>query len=202
MTVVGGIAQTGALAGTSSWAQVLEPYVADRWRLTELTVCYRTPAEIMALAARLLATIDPALPSPKAVRATGVPPWTAEATPLAPRLVAAVRDEVGHLDGGRLGVILPGGALAEVGAAVTAALPGTAVGDDPDLGSRVVVLTVAQARGLEFDSVVVGDPAAILAESPRGRSDLYVALTRATQRLGVIHPGDLPASLSRLADAG
>jgi DNA helicase IV len=50
----------------------------------------------------------------------------------------------------------------------------------------VVVLTVRQAKGLEFDSVVVVDPDRIVAGSPRGRSDLYVALTRATQRLGII----------------
>ncbi|PZM98073.1 MAG: hypothetical protein DIU79_00990, partial [Actinobacteria bacterium] len=58
-----------------------------------------------------------------------------------------------------------------------------------------VVLTVRQAKGLEFDTVLVVDPEGILTESPRGLSDLYVALTRATQRLGVLHPGPLPAVL-------
>ena len=52
----------------------------------------------------------------------------------------------------------------------------------------MVLLTVGQAKGLEFDSVLVVDPDGIVAESPRGRSDLYVALTRATQRLGVLRP--------------
>jgi len=55
--------------------------VADWWRLTELTVCYRTPAEIMALAGRLLASIDPALPAPRAVRAGGAPPWREQVPP-------------------------------------------------------------------------------------------------------------------------
>ncbi|HEY2956885.1 MAG TPA: ATP-binding domain-containing protein, partial [Actinomycetota bacterium] len=59
---------------------------------------------------------------------------------------------------------------------------------------------VAEAKGLEFDAVVVVDPAAILGGSPRGGNDLYVALTRATQRLGVVHGGDLPAVLSRLRE--
>ena len=54
---------------------------------------------------------------------------------------------------------------------------------------------MSQAKGLEFDSVLIGDPAGILAESPRGLSDLYVALTRATQRLGVVHSGELPEVL-------
>jgi DNA helicase IV len=60
---------------------------------------------------------------------------------------------------------------------------------------------VAEAKGLEFDAVVVLDPAAILAASVRGASDLYVALTRATARLGVVHPGDLPPVLARLSQA-
>ncbi len=75
--------------------------------------------------------------------------------------------------------------------------PGGAAG--PDIDRPVVVLTVSQAKGLEFDSVLVADPAQILAESPRGYSDLYVALTRATQRLGVLHPGPVPDVLQRLA---
>jgi DNA helicase IV len=214
MTVVGDVAQTGALAGTSSWARVLRPHVADRWRLTELTVCYRTPAEIMALAERLLAGTDLARPAPQPVRATGVPPWRDQVTTgaMAGHLAAAVRSELGRPDckgagsldasrprpgtfAGRIGVIVPAAGLVDLGAAMTAAVPGTAVGDRSDLESRVVVLTVAQARGLEFDSVVVVEPAAILAESARGRSDLYVALTRATQRLGLLYSGALPAEL-------
>ena len=57
------------------------------------------------------------------------------------------------------------------------------------------MLTVAGAKGLEFDTVVLLEPAAILAESPRGLNDLYVALTRATQRLHIVHAGDLPAGM-------
>jgi DNA helicase IV len=66
----------------------------------------------------------------------------------------------------------------------------------------VVVLTVGQAKGLEFDSVLIGDPAGILAESSRGLNDLYVALTRATQHLGVVHAGHLPNVLGGLRPAG
>ncbi|HWB35418.1 MAG TPA: helicase, partial [Rugosimonospora sp.] len=65
MTIVGDVAQTGALAGAGSWADVLRPYLADRWRHAELTVNYRTPAEIMELAAGVLAEIDPALAPPR-----------------------------------------------------------------------------------------------------------------------------------------
>jgi hypothetical protein len=66
----------------------------------------------------------------------------------------------------------------------------------------VAVLTVAQAKGLEFDAVVVVEPAEILGGSPRGGNDLYVALTRATTRLGVVHTGPLPAALARLEGSG
>ncbi|WP_442934403.1 HelD family protein [Micromonospora sp. CPCC 205546] len=190
MTIVGDVAQTGALAGTPSWADALEPYVAQRWRLEELTVSYRTPAEVMAVAAEVLAEIDPALRPPRSVRSSGVPPWDRAVPPerLAAELVAATAREATDLDDGRLGVIVPTGRVDELGAALTAALPEAAVGEDPELESRVVVLTVGQAKGLEFDSVLLVDPGRIVAESPRGRSDLYVALTRATQRLGILRP--------------
>ncbi|MET8250926.1 ATP-binding domain-containing protein [Micromonospora sp. NPDC005197] len=190
MTIVGDVAQTGALAGTPSWADALAPYVAQRWRLTELTVSYRTPAEIMAVAADVLAEIDPALRPPRSVRESGLPPWD-RAVPdeqLPAELVSAATREAAGLTEGRLGVIVPASRVDALGAALTAALPEATVGEHPELESRVVVLTVAQAKGLEFDSVLVVDPDRMVAESPRGRSDLYVALTRATQRLGVLRP--------------
>ncbi|MFF0820702.1 HelD family protein [Micromonospora haikouensis] len=190
MTIVGDVAQTGALAGTPSWGEALEPYVAQRWRLEELTVSYRTPAEIMAVAAGVLAEIDPHLRPPRSVRRSGVPPWerTVAVDRLAGELADAAVAEAADLTDGRLGVIVPAGRVDALGAALLAALPEAAVGDHPELESRVVLLTVAQAKGLEFDTVLVVDPDGIVAESPRGHSDLYVALTRATQRLGVLRP--------------
>ncbi|MBO0869358.1 MAG: AAA family ATPase [Micromonosporaceae bacterium] len=198
VTVVGDIAQTGDPAGASSWEQVLRPYVADRWRLAELTVNYRTPAEVMAVAGRVLADIDPGRRPPDSVRATGVRPWVRGVPPerLAAELGAAVGREAGSNGDERLGVLVPAAALDELGAAI----PGAQVGTAADLASRVVVLTVRQAKGLEFDSVIVVDPAGILTESPRGRQDLYVALTRPTQRLGVLCPGDPPLLVTPLAD--
>ncbi|MEN3613690.1 AAA family ATPase [Plantactinospora sp. ZYX-F-223] len=188
MTLVGDVAQTGALAGASSWWPVLAPYVGDRWRLEELTVSYRTPSEILAVAAKVLAEIDPTLTPPRAVRDTGEQPWDSRvrAAELAGRLVEAIRAEAAGVGTGRVGVIVPAGLVDELGRAATEAEPGVALGDDPELTSQVVLLTVAQAKGLEFDSVLVVDPDRIVAESPRGRSDLYVALTRATQRLGIL----------------
>lgn len=202
MTVVGDVAQTGDPSGTPSWNQVLSPYVADRWRLTELTVNYRTPAEIMALASGVLAAIDPDRRPPESVRSTGVPPWLRGIEPaeLTTHLIDAVRREAVAAGDGRLGVLVPAAELESLGRLLAEAVPDTAIGGDAELVGKVVVLTVRQAKGLEFDGVLVVDPAAILAESPRGHNDLYVALTRATQRLGVLHPGACPAILAPTDD--
>ncbi|MFB9178092.1 HelD family protein [Dactylosporangium sucinum] len=182
MTVVGDLAQTAALSGPASWGDIFAPFVADRWRAAELTVSYRTPAEIMDVAARVLAGIDPSIVPPRPVRHSGVEPW--DTTGRLDRLPGLVAELVSELDGGTFAVLAPAGLVP----ALSSALPGAAVGEQPDLERQVVLLTVAQAKGLEFDGVVVVDPDGIVGESPRGASDLYVALTRPTQRLGVFRP--------------
>jgi DNA helicase IV len=204
MTVVGDVAQTSSLAGASSWESVLGRYQGNRWRLTGLTINYRTPAEIMAVAADVLAAIDPELELPQSVRDTGEVPWRLAVPPaeLAGGLANATKRADAWTGDGRLAVIVPAARLEEFGQAITAVLPDAAVGEQPDLERPVVVLTVNQAKGLEFDSVLIGDPAGILAESRRGLNDLYVALTRATQRLGVVYSGGLPAVLGRLRPVG
>ncbi|ETK37995.1 HelD family protein [Microbispora sp. ATCC PTA-5024] len=209
MTIVGDIAQTGSAAGAASWGRVLDPYVRGRWREEGLTVNYRTPAELMEVAARVLDLVGPDLKAPESVRETGRRPWALRVDDLG-EIGPVIRDEI--VEGGRLVVIVPapepssplGGTVTDaVARAVTAAVPDAAVGPGPaTLDAPVAVLTVADAKGLEFDSVVVVEPGRILRESPRGPSDLYVALTRATSRLGVIHTGSLPDVLSGLADRG
>ena len=198
MTIVGDIAQTGGPAGTTSWERVLEPLAGDRWRLARLTVNYRTPAEIMAATADLLAAIDPGQPPPQSVRKTGVLPWrtatTRDALPAALGELT-VREAA---SAGRLAVIVPDAQVRELGKAVSRAAHGVSFGDNPDLTSEVVLLGARQAKGLEFDSVLIADPAEIIAASPRGRNDLYVAMTRSTQRLGVLHPGPPPAEIAAL----
>ena len=203
MTLVGDVAQTGDPAGTSSWQRVLEPYMGKRWRLERLTVNYRTPAEIMTVAADVAAGIDPPPPAadlPQSVRESGVAPWRlgVPEDELAGQLAKVVADEAAAVGDGRLVVIAPVSRVAELGDVVKAAVSGVSVGAEADLENPVVVLGVPQVKGLEFDSVLIADPAGILAESSRGHSDLYVAMTRATQRLGVLHAGELPQSLSRL----
>ncbi|MBO0774704.1 MAG: AAA family ATPase [Actinobacteria bacterium] len=200
MTIVGDMAQASDLSDATSWQDVLEPQVGERWRLERLTINYRTPAEIADVASDVLAEIDPDLKPPAPVRETGVEPWRQQAAAgdLAGVLAGLAVRESGRIGSGRLAVIVPRTRLEELTAAVGVAVPDLVVADDLDLDRPVVVLSVKQAKGLEFDSVLVADPACILAESPRGASDLYVAITRATQRLGVVYEGDLPPMLSRL----
>ncbi len=195
LTVVGDVAQRGSPAGARSWAEVLDPYVADRWHEELLTVNYRTPAEIMTVAADVLASVAPGERPPESVREEGVFPRAVRGLALAPGVVAGELAEMGN--GGRLAVIAPGSRIAEL----ARALPAAVTGDRPDaLDSPVALLTVNQSKGLEFDRVVLVDPAGILAQSPVGGHDLYVAITRATHRLTVVYDADLPAPLSRLTD--
>jgi DNA helicase IV len=198
MTIVGDIAQTGGPAGATSWERVLEPLAGDRWRLARLTVNYRVPAEIMAATADLLAAIDSGQRPPQSVRETGVLPWRMAATRDALPVTLAEVTAQEAASAGRLAVIVPDARVRELGEAVSRVAPGVSFGDNPDLTSEIVLLGARQAKGLEFDSVLIADPAAILAASPRGRNDLYVAMTRSTQRLGILHSGPPPAEIAAL----
>jgi DNA helicase IV len=203
MTVAGDVAQRGAVWGARSWAEVLEPHAPGAWRVEELTVNYRTPVEIIAIAADVLASVSPELRPPRSVRWSGVAPRALrlDAGELAGRLPEVVAGEASAIGDGKLAVLVPAGRAEELGR-LLAALPGVAAERGPAaLDARIAVLAVAEAKGLEFDGVVLVDPAGILAASPRGASDLYVALTRATQRLAVVHAGDLPPMLARLREA-
>jgi DNA helicase IV len=200
MTIVGDLAQTGAPAGLSSWGEALDEYTAGRWRTVELTVNYRTPAEIMRITEGVLRAVDPALTAPSAVRSGGIRPWSLR-IPEDDRgaaLCAAAAKEIAALDDSRMAVIhaptFPVGLIGQL-----AGLDGVAVADGPSaLDSPVVLMTAAQAKGLEFDAVLVVEPTEMLAAHSRGVNDLYVALTRATKSLGVIHSGELPELLEGL----
>ncbi|MFC5722410.1 HelD family protein [Streptomyces gamaensis] len=189
MTLVGDPAQTAEPGGCGAWETILAPYVGERWEHVRLGVNYRTPAEIMALAADVVRAGNPSFAPPSSVRSTGVRPWARHADDLpratAEAVAAERRDRREH---GRLAVIAP----RALHPALAAALPDASAGRTPDLTSPVVLLDPRQAKGLEFDSVLVVEPGEF------GTSDLYVALTRATQRLGVLHSGALPPGLESL----
>jgi superfamily I DNA/RNA helicase len=186
---------------------MLDRYVPGRWREQRLMVNYRTPAAIMRVAADVLAAVAPGETPPESVRDEGTPP-TAIAMPVT-GLPALVRSELSLVTGGTpddIGGAFKEGRLAVITSAarhpaVLEALPDAAVGATPEaLDSPTVVLTAEEAKGLEFDSVIVVDPSGILAESPKGGQDLYVALTRATRRLTAVHDDDLPPLLSGMAE--
>jgi DNA helicase IV len=205
LTVVGDIAQTGSPAGARSWGRMLDRYVPGRWREQRLLINYRTPAAIMKVAADVLAAVAPDQTPPEPVRDDGPPPAAIRIPPgeLEGRLPLLVAAELGRVGGdsgeGRLAVI----SSCARHAAVCTALPDAPAGATPEaLDSRVVVLTAEEAKGLEFDSVIVVDPAGIVGESPRGGQDLYVAITRPTRRLTVVHDNDLPPTLAGLSPSG
>jgi hypothetical protein len=155
---------------------MMEPYVPDRWVYRSLSVNYRTPAEIMTVAAALLADFAPGVQPPESVRACGVQPWSKRVTvdEIPTAIEEFVRDEA-----------------ARVGTSVVIGPPGV-----PG------AVLASETKGLEFDAVLVVEPERIIADGPRGAAELYVALTRATQRLGVLHQGPLPQALNALAETG
>lgn len=150
-----------------------------------LTVNYRNPAEIAEVAAKVLELAAPGTPSPTAVRSTGIEPRFAAVTAVEPAaFAAAARAELVRLLGevdGTVAVVVPMDRRAEAAQWIA------------DLGERVVALGSLEAKGLEYDATVVADPTGIAGESEAGLRVLYVALTRATQRLTVLSgPDDLP----------
>jgi DNA helicase IV len=197
-TIVGDVAQASAAAGASSWREAMEPVVGDDWRLEELTVNYRTPAQIaetaesMAIAHGLSITRSRSVRSsewPVAVVAVqepgGVPEAVAE-TVAADRAIDAF---------GTIAVI-----ASETGVdALTASLAdrlGDAVGRGAaGLNRPVAVLTPQESKGLEFDATIVVEPQRIIDEIPRGAAALYVAMTRPTQRLHLVSSASLPRGL-------
>ncbi|GGO97460.1 DNA helicase [Wenjunlia tyrosinilytica] len=147
-----------------------------------LTTNYRNPAEIAEVASRVLALAAPGTPSPAAVRSTGVHPRFAagDGRPLG-RAVRAETERLLEEVDGTVGVVVAMERRAEAGRWLEG------------LGERAVALGSLEAKGLEYDATVVVSPDEIGAESPAGLRVLYVALTRATQRLTVLSaPRDEP----------
>ncbi|MBC7296102.1 HelD family protein [Dietzia cercidiphylli] len=195
MTLVGDVAQTSSPAGIDSWEDALSPYVDDRWVLCELTVNYRTPETVSAVAEQLLAQIDPGATSPRPVRAGRRPvAWLETDTGSVGRVVA---DEVSLVPEDRAVAVLLPDDLGHENAPGIAALRDTVIAARPDAS----VLPLALAKGLEFDVVVVVDPEHVLGRSPQGLQDLYVGATRATQELVLVQPGRFGPLLSRIRES-
>jgi len=167
-------------------------------RVIGLSVGYRIPEQIMEVANRVMAVATPGLRIPESVRVGDERPRFVRA-PETDALGATVADEVHRLldalPDGSLGVVAPDAAVAELSAALAArgVVHGTATTSGLDAG--VTLVPVSVVKGLELDGVVVVEPGRIVTDHPYGMRALYVALTRSTQRLTVVHADELPAPL-------
>ncbi|MEO6126072.1 MAG: ATP-binding domain-containing protein [Ilumatobacteraceae bacterium] len=198
MTVVGDIAQaTGPLA-PDSWGDIVK-HLPDRKgsRIIGLSVGYRIPAQIMEVANKVMMAATPSLRPPTAVREGEDKPDFIEV--LASELSAAVAAEtarlVDEIPDGNIAVVAPDPMVESLSRALTAAgiTHGRATRTALDTG--VTVVPVSVVKGLELDGVIVVEPAAIVADEQQGLRALYVALTRSTRRLSIVHSEPLPESM-------
>lgn len=202
MTIVGDVAQTSTAAGSRSWSETLNPVLRGSWRLAELTVNYRTPTQVAEAAQRMaeaaglpVSRLTSAREVPDALRRRPVPDGAELAGAVAE--AAALAAEIGldaAPDGpGRIAVIAHQDRVDALQRALEASpvagllRPGASVLDAP-----ISVLTPREAKGLEFDAVVLVEPAEV---AERTAGDLYVAMTRATRVLTVIHARALPVGI-------
>jgi DNA helicase IV len=197
MTVLGDLAQATAPAATSSWSDALahlgRPANAQ---VDELTIGYRLPGAILDFANALLPEAAPDVAPAASVRETGDPPDVH-------RFAAAelVDESARHAlllaqSFTTTAIVAPSARVDEARAAVAVAGGDVAGPEDTALRHHITVLPAALAKGLEFDAVLVLEPAAIVAESGHGVRLLFVALTRAVQHLAIAHAADLPAALT------
>jgi DNA helicase IV len=182
-TVLGDIAQATGPVGYARWNELL-PYLpgGDDAEVEELRHAYRVPREIMSVALPLLKRIAPDVVPPLAYRTGAEPPRVVEAE----EPLAAAFDEAARLAGaeGLLAVIAPPSLRGD---------GETALFDE----TRIAVLTPREAKGMEFDHVIVVEPAQIVEEAAEGQGlrELYVALTRPTTTLVLVHARSLPPEL-------
>ncbi|PZG39765.1 AAA family ATPase [Spongiactinospora gelatinilytica] len=195
-TVLGDLAQGTTPWSTRSWHAVLTHLGRDSGEVTELTLGFRVPREVLDFAARLLPEVAPELAVPRSLRpgAGSLSVRRAAAGALPGAVETAVREALGRE--GSIGVIAPDAAIAALSAALgTAGLEHGVLGPDSTGEHRLLMVPATLAKGLEYDHVIVVEPADIVAAEPRGLARLYVVLTRAVTTLTVVHAHELPAAL-------
>ena len=197
MTIVGDLAQaTGPLAPTD-WDDVLD-HLPDRKpsRVIGLSVGYRIPGQIMELANKVMAAATPTLRAPRSVRIGEASPVFVRASgSLGAAVADVVRSITSELPNASLGVIAPDSMIDELSEHLTAAGVNHGTATRTGLDEGVTLVPVSVVKGLELDAVVVVEPARIVADHEHGMRSLYVALTRPTQRLSIVHADELPEPL-------
>lgn len=201
-TVLGDIAQGTSPWSTASWSETLAHLGKPEGVVSELRRGFRVPASVIEFAARLLPTAAPGLAAPESVRAN---PGLLDLVEVADGrdLLATAVAQVERLRAleGSIGAIVPDARVAEVSAALSVAgiEHGTLGADHGDVDHQVDVVPATVAKGLEFDHVLVLEPAEVAEAEPDERTGLrrlYVVLTRAVSDLTVVHARPLPALLA------
>ncbi len=198
MTVVGDIAQaTGALA-PNDWSDVLR-HLPDHKpsRVIGLSVGYRIPAQIMTLANQVMLAATPTLRAPTSVRHSDHAPEFVHTTAedLLCGVATATRALTEEITDGTIAVVAPDSMVDSVSQALEAAGIEHGRATRTGLEQGVTVVPVSVVKGLELDGVVVVEPATIVAEEQQGLRALYVALTRSTRRLTIVHASELPVAM-------
>ena len=190
-TIVGDTAQAESASAAGSWTEALAPFFRDSWRVEELTVNYRTPAQIAERAEEIAVANGVAITPTVAVR-EGEHPVRTVSVPGGGRgavleaVVEAVRADRERPDAGTTAVVVAASRVDDVARTLRSEFGGDARRGLRGLDVAIAVLVPAEAKGLEFDGVVVVDPDGIVAGEPRGAAGLYVAMTRPTQRLTMV----------------
>ncbi|MFI9744290.1 HelD family protein [Streptomyces sp. NPDC052494] len=195
LTVLGDLAQGTTPWAARDWREQLVHLGRAEAQVVPLTLGYRVPAAIVDLANRLLPHLGADVPAGRSVRTDGE--VTVHRATGATDLPAAIREAVRAALAveGSVGVITADGLVGRVEEAVRGCGAGEGVGE------RVTVLPATAVKGLEFDHVVVVEPAAIVAAEVRGTNRLYVVLTRAVSRLALVHAEELPECLGTVASS-
>jgi DNA helicase IV len=199
MTVVGDLAQaTGAFA-PDTWDDILR-FLPDKRpsKVVGLSVGYRIPAQIMDLANRVMHVAAPGLRAPRSVREGDSSPAVVRAfdrPAMLADMAASATALLDELRDGNVAVVCADSAANEVEEALRAAGLEFGRASTSGLDARLTVVPVGVIKGLELDGVVVVEPSEIVAEQQYGMRALYVALTRSTRRLTVVHCQELPAPM-------
>ncbi|MGI5211493.1 HelD family protein [Plantactinospora sp. CA-290183] len=192
ITLLGDLAQGTAPWAATDWRESLRHLGKPDAAVVPLTIGFRVPAAVVAFANRLLPALAVDVPPAESLRSDGaLDIRTVE--DLAGAAVAEVRAALTY--DGSVAVIAADAAVDALRTALAAAGFATATPDEVETTARVTVVPATLAKGLEYDHVIVVEPAAIVAAEPRGLHRLYVVLTRAVSRLGVLHTEPLPAPL-------